>query len=325
MASFDECIESFGAIPGSVPPIPLRPGVRVLAFPDIRSPVAAQRGLLASAGLSPWHLLIDDPGQTLPALAREACRRLAVPPEGEAAFQWLPDPRRCFGSLDELIRQCVTRSVRQLAANSYDNEVLGADGIAEDDDDEDGERFVFRAITGASLAPLARKLRMVGVDCEIAGEFVRRDQPELQGLLRVRVDTRLQDSAMRRGAALGRVILTSGTRTPDSVPGVHYRLYTTDADNQFAEVLKVFGLESLVNGGGSRCGICNARQWATLCKESVSGLVPDAVLEQESKFYRCGFCKQIFWEGEKYSNNMDSLRATVQRPHHPPAPCRQAT
>ena len=60
----------------------------------------------------------------------------------------------------------------------------------------------FRAIVDSPLAPLARKLRMVGIDCEIAGEYIRADATGLQGLLRVKVDVALQDAAIRHAAAL---------------------------------------------------------------------------------------------------------------------------
>ena len=36
LAGEDECLDDFGAVPGRVPPLPLRPGVRVLCDPRLR-------------------------------------------------------------------------------------------------------------------------------------------------------------------------------------------------------------------------------------------------------------------------------------------------
>jgi len=174
------------------------------------------------------------------------------------------------------------------------------------------ETVAIRMIVEAPLATLARKLRMVGVDCEVAGEVLRNDFEKMQGLCRVRVDTNLQDAAVRRAAALGRLIVTTSTRSADAVPGVHYKLMSCDADSQFAEIHDVFSLSHVVARGYSRCGICNADDWCTLEPSEVSGQVPQSVCEVETEFYQCGKCRQIFWNGEKYANTMDSLKAVVR-------------
>jgi len=117
------------------------------------------------------RLLIDCPLRALPLLGAS--------PDGRG-FEWLPDPARCPQSLDEAIHWCAS-----LKASPVDvDEDVEADGAQE----EGPCRF----IVGGTLAPLARKLRMVGIDCAIAGEYVRKDVPGLQGLMRVRVDVSLQ-------------------------------------------------------------------------------------------------------------------------------------
>jgi len=152
---------------------------------------------------------------------------------------------------------------------------------------------------------------MVGLDCEVAGEAVCSDVAGLQGLLRMKVDVAQQDVALRRAAAQGRLIVTGAERSEESLPGVHYRLLATDADEQFAELLEVFGLQALLEQGASRCGICNGNEWRTLAPADVVDHVPQAVVESGLEFYQCGRCGQIFWDGEKYSNTMDALRAVV--------------
>ena len=64
MASADECITLFGAIPGRVPPLPLRQGVRVLCDPRL----ANARELWGSSGGLTKRLVIRRPRFTLPAL-----------------------------------------------------------------------------------------------------------------------------------------------------------------------------------------------------------------------------------------------------------------
>merc|ERR1712194_369776 len=138
------------------------------------------------------------------------------------------------------------------------------------------------------------------------------------GLLRVRTDVSLQDIVLRRAVALGRIIFTLSPRAADTMPGLYYRVLSKDADAQFREILEVFGLEVLVQVGGSRCGICNARQWRTLTPEEVAGKVPEPVRLSNPDFSQCGCCKQIFWNGEKYVNTMDSLKAAVVQDSRPP-------
>ena len=68
-------------------------------------------------------------------------------------------------------------------------------------------------------------------------------------------------------------------------------------------------MSDAVDAGGSRCGICNGDEWATLSPSEVTlGQVPPAVLSTVRTFYRCGVCCQLFWPGEKYDNTMDELR-----------------
>ncbi|CAK0793315.1 unnamed protein product, partial [Prorocentrum cordatum] len=287
MASPREVAERFGTRPGLVPPVPLRPGVRVLALPGLRG---AAGGLQASAGHPGWRLLLQEPGAALPALAGAAA----------GAFEWLPSPASCLGSLDDVVCQRALRSARWPVGGG-----------------REGRLEPFRATVEHSLAALARKLRMVGIDCEVAGELLRTGATGLQGLQRVKIDVSLQDTAFRRAAALGRLIVTQVARTAEAFPGVHYLLHAKDADAQFSELLEVFSLQEALSSGGSRCGICNSNNWSTLRPGDVEGHVPPAVLEAESDFYQCGQCGQIFWEGAKYNNTMDSLKAAAAAPGAP--------
>ena len=113
----------------------------------------------------------------------------------------------------------------------------------------------------------------------------------------------------------GRLIVTSAKRQAFGQLGAVYRLLAPDAGAQFAELLTVLGLPDAVDAGGSRCGICNGDEWATLRPGQVgAGQVPAGVLAAQRVFYRCGRCQQIFWPGEKYESTMEGLRAEVVEP-----------
>ena len=173
---------------------------------------------------------------------------------------------------------------------------------------------------------------MIGVDTAVAGEVLRSQQPgmmlsppagggealdpgdirgarRLVGLLRVGIDPKAVEGHMRCAALDGRLIVTVAKRAATSFPGAVYRLLATEPGAQFAELLAVLGLQEAVDAGGSRCGICNGDEWLTLRPDQVeAGQVPAAVLRQQSVFYRCGKCHQIFWPGDKYESTMEGLR-----------------
>jgi len=299
MATPEECEDWFGAVPGRVPPMPLRHGVRVMAMPSLRHEPVVSSGIVASSGESGRLLLVDNPAEAIPLLAATAHAVLAQGDAADVPFEWLPDPRGGKLTLDDIVCDCFSRAARRLSEGEDDYAPESAE-----------EPFVLTAIVENRHATLARKLRMVGVDCEVAGEYIRTDKPDAQGVARVKVDTTLQDAALRRAAAMGRVFLTTRLKTA-SIPGPYYLLLGEDADAQFAEVLEVFGLRFLVDAGESRCGICNGRRWRRLSREEAAEEVPEPVISTEDNFYRCGDCGQVFWTGEKYTNAIDALRSTV--------------
>ena len=138
------------------------------------------------------------------------------------------------------------------------------------------------------------------------------------GLARVKVVAARREADYRRAAVEGRLIV--GVLSARSAPpGVSYSLLTRSADEQFGELLEVFGLRHAVESGESRCGICNARSWRTLRRDDVRGCVPPEVLEAEAVFYQCGSCGQMFWPGEKYTSTMGALKEAATR-----APARAA-
>jgi uncharacterized protein with PIN domain len=142
---------------------------------------------------------------------------------------------------------------------------------------------------------------------------VRRDdahnpRPHLiNGLMRVKIEASRAEAEFRRAPADGRLIISASGRGAGSSshrppPAVSYRLLASSAEEQFAELLTVFGLQRAVESGESRCGICNAVAWITLQPKDLHGRVPKDVLKAEREFYQCGSCRQIFWPGTKYAS-----------------------
>lgn len=167
-----------------------------------------------------------------------------------------------------------------------------------------------RLIVDPTLSVLARKLRMVGVDCTVAGEVLRARQPPpspspsaqlppqplprphepsdeaggdeaasgrgrrtLAGLNRVTIDGSAVDAHRRLAALEGRLLITAARRSKHPAPGATYRLLATDdATAQLAEVLTLLHLQEAVrHKNASRCGICNGDEWQTVPPSEVVG------------------------------------------------------
>jgi uncharacterized protein with PIN domain len=142
--------------------------------------------------------------------------------------------------------------------------------------------------------------------------MVRRDPHLVNGLMRVKVDASRAEAELRRAPADGRLIVSyAGRSSHRALHGVSYQLLADSAEEQFAELLTVFGLHRAVESGQSRCGICNAVAWITLQPHELHGRVPRDVLRAGSEFYQCGSCRQIFWPGEKYNSTIQDLKDLV--------------
>ena len=173
-------------------------------------------------------------------------------------------------------------------------------------------------IMDASLAPLARKLRMIGVDARVAGAVLRDTAASSRhvaltarqggGLRRVTICQQRAESELRRAVADGSLRLCAPSVRHVRSCGPLYHLLATDVDAQFAELVEALGLYEALVAGESRCGVCNSAEWRTLSGDEVAGRVPAAVTVDGRVFYECCHCLQIFWPGAKYESTMDSLR-----------------
>ena len=346
LASEDECTEDFGAIPGRVPPLPLRAGIRVLCDPRLRDATE----LWGSSCHKRLRLMIRKPRFTLPTLVAAAAAGAASAASAAGAagasraehaceFAWLPSPTEWYPTLDDAIdamsagraasdaewqphsegdltarptRDEFSWDIAEAAAVAAQAATAAADGAPVSVWRPPAE---VKLIVDPTLSVLARKLRMVGIDCRVAGEGLRsRTVPggvderqsggrrTLVGLSRVTIDGSAVDGHLRLAALDGRLLLTTARRAKQPTPGTSYRLLaTTDASKQVAEVLTLLQLTEAVNATmSSRCGICNGSAWQRVRPSEVEpSQVPKTVLRRQPVFYRCGVCSQLFWPCER--------------------------
>jgi uncharacterized protein with PIN domain len=71
---------------------------------------------------------------------------------------------------------------------------------------------------------------------------------------------------------------------------------------QFREIIKKLNLKTIqISGDKARCPKCNS-QTNLINKKNIHEEVPNKVLENNEKFWRCDNCDQIFWEGTHIKN-----------------------
>ncbi len=128
---------------------------------------------------------------------------------------------------------------------------------------------------------LARKLRMFGFDTLYYNDAE---------------DDKLIDLALGEG----RVLLTSDRTLYQRTikAGAKSLLLTGAGDlDDIMKVLTGMGIEGVeFLPSRSRCPLCNGLL-EERGKDSVGAAVPSGVLEKHSKFYLCGGCSKVYWEG----------------------------
>ena len=159
LASEDECIDDFGAVPGRVPPIPLKPGIRVLCDPRLRD---VNEAWGSSCDLQ-YKLLIRDPAATLPALVQAATEaasseitRGANGSDGPPNLMWFPPRAHWYPTLDDALdvmsvkaSSAVTPShPKPDASTAADEHVEPGCGDSTSDDEEASDNDPFAGYCG---------------------------------------------------------------------------------------------------------------------------------------------------------------------------------
>jgi len=145
-----------------------------------------------------------------------------------------------------------------------------------------------RFILDVHLGKLARYLRMLGFDC------LYRNDLEDEEIVALSVDEK-------------RIILTRDRGILKQGRVTHGCLIRKElVDDQVREVLKRFDLGGAIRPF-SRCTACNASLEPVNKAEIRSELQPRTERYFE-EFYRCPFCRKIFWKGSHYDRMTAKIR-----------------
>lgn len=165
-----------------------------------------------------------------------------------------------------------------------------------------------RFVCDTMLEGLARQLRLFGVD---AASTQQRDKRQRALAIRNMIEV---------GTAEQRVVLTGDKYVVRQRYAEQcYLVRAKKKKDQLSEVVRAFGIELDVSQLMSRCTFCNgefferAMTQAELPEESA---VPAGVKMLHDEFWVCKGCKKVFWQGEQYSNAIDTLSMRVGAMSH---------
>lgn len=140
-------------------------------------------------------------------------------------------------------------------------------------------------VVDAMLGKLSKKLRLLGYDTVYSSDI---DDDKLIQLAKdenriiISKDSQLVKKAIKQNLT---TILIS----------------ETEEIKQFREINEKIILEKLIEGGKSRCTICNG-VLSKIEKKDVDGKIPKGVLENTEEFWKCEKCQKIYWEGSHIRN-----------------------
>lgn len=155
-----------------------------------------------------------------------------------------------------------------------------------------------RFITDGMLGKLTRWLRLAGQDVICINDIPVESEEEDQLLLKCgKEDSRV---LITRDQDLHRRALMEGLES--------VLVEEDDVAEQLVEVSESVQASIDVEMENSRCPICNG-VLEEVEKQSVSGDVPDLVLENNERFWRCGGCGKIYWPGSHW----DKITEIVER------------
>jgi uncharacterized protein len=147
-------------------------------------------------------------------------------------------------------------------------------------------------ITDASLASLAKWLRLLGYDTTIYPAQAGRQ------MLRVAADEK-------------RIVLTRrGDMLDRQFSGILYLMTGKDIAAQLREVLDRFSLLTNQDKMFTLCLKCN-ENLVGVAKEEVRDLVPPYVFENYDVYTRCPNCLSIYWAGTHQRNALQSLEKYI--------------
>lgn len=146
-----------------------------------------------------------------------------------------------------------------------------------------------RFLTDASLAKLAKWLRLLGYDTSVFQREAGREMLRLSDREKRIVLTRRQDMPERQFS------------------GILYLLKGQNIGGQLSEVIKEFSLKIDKQRIFRICLKCNERL-ISMTKEDVRDLVPPYVFGNCSEYIKCPGCKSIYWAGTHQRNALQFLK-----------------
>ncbi len=150
-----------------------------------------------------------------------------------------------------------------------------------------------RFIADGDLKPLARRLRMLGMDCAYEGG---RSLPDL-------IQTALLEE---------RVLLTL-KHVPDTNRLGAFRLSSSNPDEQLRAVSDAFRISKLIKPF-SRCLVCNVPlEHLSLRDVDNAADIPASVRERRLPIHQCPQCRRLYWHG----SHINRMTAMLQRSNIP--------
>lgn len=151
-------------------------------------------------------------------------------------------------------------------------------------------------ITDVNLGKLAKWLRILGYDTVIYTRNVDRDFLK-RALKEDRVPlTRRRNKAVKPSS--GKLVIIQSDTVPD----------------QLRELMETLPFRPKPQWMFSICSRCNS-ELIEVCKEDISGMVPDYIFASHTEFHMCPSCKSIFWPGTHVQKVQSYLKTHIQSRH----------
>jgi uncharacterized protein len=146
-----------------------------------------------------------------------------------------------------------------------------------------------RYLTDASLAKLAKWLRLIGYDTVVFPNEAGRD-------------------LLNQAYAEKRIVLTKRHDMRErQFSGELFSIAGLDIESQLKEVIDKFSLTLDKQKMFRICLKCNAGLYP-VAKEDVAGLVPPYVFANCDEYNQCPHCRNIYWPGTHEQNALQFLR-----------------
>ncbi|GMF26576.1 unnamed protein product [Phytophthora lilii] len=183
-------------------------------------------------------------------------------------------------------------SSRPLSPNSIAARVETSNAESDDIIEKEPKLLEYKFLTDSMVTQVGRWLRTIGVDVVTwdPDNAMRSNDPK--------------STMLAYAAEEDRIVLTRDTSLPiRRDAGACFVLSDDECYKQFREVKLQFGLLDQIGTRSSRCARCNSDTFspiaATSARKKLSERLRKKVPISVTKFWICGGCSRIYWEGPK--------------------------